>query len=144
MAHAGPIALERRTTDLDVTVTGGVAVAAARRDPAGEAWVSGPLHFLVPGGRTVQPAWLTLVLARTVPVSVKPTPGVVRAVTGPGTLRICMRTLGTAPIRSADVQVNFTPQPPPPTTEPYADPLPARGLRLAAMTVSSRPCAGSG
>jgi MFS family permease len=144
VARAGAIALERRSGDLDVTITGGVSVAMARRDPSGEAWVSGPLHFLVVGGDPAKRAWLTLVFARTVPVMVGQRPGLAGVTTGPGDLRICMAALGRAPVRSADVAVSFTPQPPPPTTEPYAEPLPARGLRLVSMTASTRPCAGAG
>jgi hypothetical protein len=141
LARNGPIALQQRTHDLDVTITGGVSVAAARFDPTGTAWVSNVLRFLVVGGRTGPPAWVSLELQRTVPVKVLTGPGVSAVRQRGNTLRICLRALGAPPVRSTRVQLAFTSQPVPPPHERYADPLPAHGVRLVSMAVSARSCA---
>ncbi len=142
LARYGPIALEQRA-EPDVTITGGVAVAMARRDPVGLAWVDGPLHFLIVGGSDRQPVWLELRFARTAPNGRPHGTAPVTVSSEPGTLRICMAASGHAPLRNVDLEVPFTRRPPPPTAEPYAEPLPARGLRLLSMMVLERPCAVS-
>jgi hypothetical protein len=142
IARYGPIALQRRAGPLDVTVIGGVAVAPARQDPTGTAWVNSalPLRFLVLGGDPGRPAWISLRLHRTVPVTVPPAAGVFVSHEGPE-LEICLRASGTAPIRSASVTPTFTPTPPPAPTNRYDQPAPPRGLQLESMTASSRSCA---
>ena len=51
LARHGTIALEERTEPLDVTINGGVSVAAAWEDPTGTAWFNPnrPLHFVILG-----------------------------------------------------------------------------------------------
>ena len=141
VARYGPIALEKRTSNLDVTVTGGVSVAAAREDPTGTAWVNPnrPLHFLVVGNPAGGRAFISLALRTTVPVNVVKQPGLV-TVRQPGVTHICLPALGTSTVTEAGVQVNFVPQPAPLPTEPYSDPLPPRGVRLVSMSVSATPC----
>jgi hypothetical protein len=139
--HDGPIALEQRTSALDVTVTGGVSVAAARFDPSGTAWVNPqrPLHFLVAGTSPGTAASISLLLEATVPVQVHPEPGLSSVRTG-DTIRICLTADGASPVRETGVQLGFIPQPAPVPGEPYAPALPARGVRLVSMRASATPC----
>jgi hypothetical protein len=141
VARDGPIALEERTQPLDVTVTGGVLVAAARLDPTGTAWVTPalPLHFLVAGSSPGHTAWISLVLEATVPVHVGHEPGVSSVRSG-DTLRICLPAVGAPPVREAGVQLSFVPKPAPPTDEAYAPSLPPRGVRLVSVRVSTARC----
>ncbi|MGI8714424.1 MAG: hypothetical protein ACR2NR_14870 [Solirubrobacteraceae bacterium] len=140
IARFGPIVLQRRTAELDVTLIGGVSVADARTDRTGAAWVSGPLTFLVVGGHGRQPAWISLVLSHTVPAQVLPGSAVASSRNSDGLLRVCLRAAGTPPVRAAAVQVGFAPVPQPPPS-PYAPAPPAHGLRLLSMSVSTSSCA---
>jgi hypothetical protein len=142
IARYGPIALEQRTRDLDVTIAGGVLAAAVRADPTGTAWVNPakPLSFLVVGDPPSGHAWISLVLRRTVPVTVVKAAGVSSTAGGNGELRICVEARGSAPVRVGTVQLNFTPKPPPPSTGSYAPGLPPRGVRLESMSVNSLSC----
>jgi hypothetical protein len=141
VARHGAIALEQRTNPLDVLVTGGVAVASARADPTGTAWVNPtrPLHFLVAGSSPTGRAWILLVLAATVPVRASAPAGFSMTRDG-NTVRICIEALGSGRIREAGFQLGFVPQPAPPPAETFATPLPARGVRLVSMRASSTPC----
>jgi len=144
VARHGPIVLERRTHALDVTITGGVAVAPARLDPTGTAWVVGklePLQFLAVGGRPGSQAWISLVFRSTVPVRVLKGSSLASVSRRPDELDVCLRAIGTPPVRAAGLRLAFTPQPPLATIEPYQLPLPARGVRLVGMSVSSTRCA---
>ncbi|MFZ1994349.1 MAG: hypothetical protein WAU75_09580 [Solirubrobacteraceae bacterium] len=143
VARFGSIALQRRSRPVDVTVVGGLSVPSARLDPSGTAWVNPglPLAFLILGGSTAQPEWLTLGFHASVPVKVDRGPGVVAHRRVGDELRVCVRAQGQAPIRSAVVQTVFTPTPPPPPPGRFDAPLPARGLTLESMTVSPRSCA---
>src|ERR1019366_1792902 len=124
VARFGPIALERRTHDLDVTLTGGVHVAPARVDATGVAWATHQLKFMVVGGHPAGQAWVSLVLATTVPVTVN-TGALASSIQRQGHwLRVCVRAAGRPPVRSANVKLGFTPQPAPLPSQPYADPLP--------------------
>jgi hypothetical protein len=140
IVRSGPIALEQRIHNLDVTIIGGVAVGAARLDPAGEAWVNKPLQFLVAGGRPGATAWVTLLLKRTVSVKIIGGTRVSSVRNRADRLEICLRAEGVAPIRSAGVQLDFTPQPAPQVRERYAAALPPRGVRLLSMSVSANSC----
>ena len=141
LARYGPIALEERVQNLDVTVTGGVAVAAARFDPSGTAWVSNVLRFLVVGGRPRSPAWISLFLEKTVPVKVVPNPDVVSVGELGGALRICLRAPAAPLARGTSVKLDFTPVPAPLPSEHYAAPLPPRGVKLVSMDASATSCA---
>jgi hypothetical protein len=142
LARYGPIALEQRTHDLDVTLAGGVSVDGVRQDATGVAWVNPlkPLQFIVVGGTPHGQAWVSLVLRRTVPVDVLPGPDVAAAYGRGSAVHVCLRTHGYAPIRSASVQIRFAPQPPPASTVRYSYPLPPRGLALASMSVARDSC----
>jgi hypothetical protein len=137
----GPIALEKRVQSLDVTITGGVSVAAARFDPSGTAWVSNLLQFLVVGGRPGSPAWVSLLFEKTVPVTVPPQPEVVSVRELGSALRICLRAPAAPVARGVALKLQFTPQPAPLPPEHYAAPLPARGVRLVSMDASATSCA---
>ena len=141
LARHGPIALEQRTHDLDVTITGGVSVATVRADPTGTAWVNPvrPLHFLVAGASPTGHAWISLVVKTTVPVSVQSQPGLSMIREG-RTVRICVQATGTALVREAGFQLSFIPRPVPLPKEPYSQPLPPRGVRLMSMQASATPC----
>jgi hypothetical protein len=141
LARDGPIALEERMQDLDVTVTGGVLVAMARFDPSGAAWVTPdrPLHFLVAGNSPGSRAWISLALYATVPVKVNGEAGT-SSVRNGQTLRVCLPAVGAPPVREAGLEFGFTPQPAPLPGEPYAPALPPRGVRLTSMSVSATPC----
>ncbi len=141
VARDGPIALEERSQNLDVTVTGGVLVPMARFDPSGTAWVTPdrPLHFLVAGNSPGSQAWISLVLDATVPVRVHREPGLSSVQTG-RRIRVCLPATGTPPVREAGVQLGFTPRLAPLPGEPYAPALPPRGVRLLSVRVSPTRC----
>lgn len=141
LARYGPIALEQRVQDLDVTITGGVAVAAARFDPSGTAWVSNVLRFLVVGGRRRRPAWISLFFEKTVPVKVVPNPDVVSVGELGTALRICLRAPAAPLARGASVKLDFTAVPAPLPPEHYAAPFPPRGVKLVSMDASATSCA---
>lgn len=143
LARSGPIALEQRARNLDVTVVGGVSVATVRADPSGTAWVNPArrLQFLVVGRAPGTRVWVSVVMWTTVPAHVAKQPGVF-VVRRPGVLRVCAHALGRAPIWRAGFQVSYAPQPAPVPAEPYSDPLPPRGVRLVSMAASAVPCSG--
>ncbi len=142
VARFGPIVLQRRVSPLDVSLLGGVSVADAAADPRGTAWVGGPLAFVVSGGQGHEPAWISLGLRATVHVRVLRGHSVVASRSSGGRLSVCLRTTGTAPVRTAGVQLSFTPTEPP-FPHDYGPPLPPRGVRLTSMLVSSRSCRGN-
>lgn len=139
VARFGPYVLQRRVGALDVSLLGGVSVADAATDPRGNAWVGGPLAFLVSGGHAPRPAWISLVLRATVPVRVLAGRSVVSSRSSGGYLRVCLRTAGAAPVRTAGLQLSFAPVPPP-ASSGYGPPLPARGVRLTSMRVAAASC----
>jgi hypothetical protein len=142
IARFGSIALERRTQPLDVTLVSGASVPTARLDPSGTAWVNPalPLQFLVVGGVTDSPAWVTLRLRATGAVGVARGTDVVWHRQTGDDVRICLRAVGQAPVRSAAVQTSFTPQPPPAPPGRFDLTLPPPGLTLQSMGVSDRSC----
>jgi hypothetical protein len=145
VARYGPIALEQRTQPLDVTINGGVSVAAVGEDSTGTAWLNPgrPLHFVVSGGSPGTRAWVSLVLRTTVPVRLVKQAGV-SAVIRPGITRICALAAGAPPVRVVGFEVAFVPTPAPVPKRRFANPLPPRGAKLVSMTVSATPCtAGS-
>jgi hypothetical protein len=139
VARFGPIVLQRRAVPLDVSVLGGVAVADAAADPRGEAWVDGALALLVSGGQGRRPAWVSLTFRTTVPARPLRGRSVVSSRRSGRQLRVCLRATGVAPVRSAGVQLAFSPVPPP-APSGYGPPLPARGVRLTSMRVSLSSC----
>jgi hypothetical protein len=140
IARYGAIALQQRVRDVDVLLTGGAYVDAARFDPIGTAWVANvPLRFLVVGGRSGDPAWLSIVLDRTVPVKVNPTPGLTAVHHVGSGLQICLRVGGSAPLRAAQLSLTFTPLPQR-QLQRYAPPPQPRGVRLVSMEALTTRC----
>jgi hypothetical protein len=141
IARYGQISLEQRTQPLDVTINGGVSVAAVWEDHSGTAWLNPnrPLHFVVSGDSPGTQAWISVVLRTTVPVRLVKQAGVT-AVIRPGIAHICALASGQPPVRTVGFQVLFVAQPAPIPKRPYSDPLPPRGVRLTSMSVSMRPC----
>jgi hypothetical protein len=140
VARYGPVALEKRVQSLDVTITGGASVAAARFDPSGTAWVSNLLQFLVVGGRPGSPAWVSLLFEKTVPVTVAPQPEVVSVGELGSALRVCLRAHAAPVARGVALKLEFTPQQARLPPERYATPLPPRGVRLVRMSASATSC----
>lgn len=137
LARTGSIALEERTSPLDVTLVSGVALPLQRLDTTGLAWVQGPLHMLVVGGGS-HPAWVSLRFQASVPVTVPPQHGV-QVRSGPnGMLAVCAPTTGRGPVRRSMVALSFPPAPGILPAEPFAVPEPPQGLELTAMRAVSR------
>jgi hypothetical protein len=137
LATTGSLALEERTSPLDVTLVSGVAIPLERLDTQGLAWVQGPLHLLVVGGGA-KPAWISLRFQASVPVTVPPQPGV-RARMEPGNaLTVCVLATGKAPVRKGTVTLSFSLSPGIVPAEPFAVPEPPQGVQLTAMHVGER------
>ncbi len=142
VARDGAVALEERTQSLDVTVTGGVDGPAVRFNPSGAAWLGpDPLRFLVVGGRPSSPAWISLVLKRTVPVYVDAGPDVVAVRQQGDAVRICLHAPPDPTARAAAVQIGFTAEPLQAPPETYSAPNPPRGVQLVSMAASATSCA---
>jgi hypothetical protein len=136
IARTGSVALQERTTPLDVTLVSGVAVPAQRLDADGLAWVEGPLHMLVVGGGS-SPAWISLRFRAIVPVTVPRQPGV-KARSGPGgKLVVCVRATGNAPVRKATIALSFPLVAGIVPAEPFAVPEPPQGVQLVAMRAAN-------
>jgi hypothetical protein len=133
IARAGPLALEERVDPLDVTVasTTGIATPVLRLDRRGYPSIVGPLNLFVIGGGTA-PAWVRLRFQTIAPARTPPQPGV-RARSTAHTLTVCVRATGTAPVRSATLELAGTVFRSPEPNEPYAPPEPPRGVELVAM-----------
>ena len=114
IARFGSIALQRRVAPLDVTVLSGVSVATARLDPGGRAWLTPgvPVDFLVVGDPT-RPAWVSLRLRATVPITAPTGMDVVGHSRQGDELHVCLRVPGAGPVRNTAVSAAFAPQPPP-------------------------------
>jgi hypothetical protein len=140
LARSGPIALQERTGDLDVTLTAGAAVALGWQDPRGQAWVQpqAPLTLWVVGGPSGQDVWLHLALDAAGPT--KAVGERLSARQNGRRLDVCMRLAGQPPLRRALATFTFAPVAAPPGPNEYALPQPPRGLRLTEMQASTQSC----
>jgi hypothetical protein len=140
LARSGPIALQKRVGDLDVTLSGGAAVSLGWEDPEGRAWVQpqAPLTFWVVGGSPQKSAWLHLVLDAAGPT--KATAERLTSQQDGRRFEVCMPLSGEAPLRRAALVFSFAPVAAPPPPNEYSLPQPPRGLRLVLMEASPRSC----
>jgi hypothetical protein len=136
IARTGSIALEERSRPLDVTLVSGVAVPLERLDSSGLAWVQGPLHMIVVGGKGA-PAWVALRLQASVAATVPPQPGVRATVSAGGAISACVRATGTAPVRKATITLGFPLAPGIIPNEPFTEQEPPQGVQLLAMRAVS-------
>jgi hypothetical protein len=142
IARAGQFALEERTGPLDVAIASGVVLDVERRDPAGHAWVEGPLVFNV-SARSGAPAWVQTSLAGTGAQAtsiVGPDNARILA-RAPGMLTVCVPVPGVAPIRPVTLTLKFPQVAQRPATGAFqVDPVPGQTLALVAMFALARPC----
>ncbi|HEV7493834.1 hypothetical protein [Baekduia sp.] len=137
--RSGPVALEQRTGDLDVTVTDGLVARQAWQEDPGTAWVvtGQAVHFWVIGG-PVKRVWLKVRLQATVPVKIDPA-AVTSKQTG-GEIVACLPVDGPPPVRRADLYFTLPNTAGPPPKNAYAVVSPPTGAKLTEMAVSSRSC----
>jgi hypothetical protein len=139
IARSGPVALQERTGNLDVTLNSGTFAPQAWQHDAGTAWVQSgvPVNFWVIGGvsRTV---WLRVTLRASVPL--KAAGASVTALRQGRTVFVCMPVQGPPPVRRADMYFTFEGHPPPSLKNEYALPYPTSGVKLVEMRVDYRPC----
>jgi hypothetical protein len=128
VASGGGVALERRTSALDVSLDyGAVVPAQPDLNPNGWAWVNTggvPLDFIVAGGAPPTPAFVDVRLEYRGHARSATSPTLRSEKTGPGYLEVCLATTGAAPVRTAQVTV-----------------APAQGVRVYSMSASSGRCA---
>jgi hypothetical protein len=145
VSYAG-VALQQRTHALDVTPVAGLGAPQTRLDPEGDAWVQGgllaePLEFYVNGGRGDAPVWVRLELAIEQAVGIPHQRGVTSRETKTKThLTICIRARGAAPVRTAKVNMSFTPLGGPVPATTYTLPAPAEGVELLGMFAQTHRC----
>jgi MFS family permease len=134
----GPYALEERVAPLDVTVTSGVDADILQRNPAGSAWVTGPITLLVADLERA-PAHVTLEVAG---------PGVASLrLAGRGDIVreaeraiVCVPSPGSAPVRRVRVPLHFEEEGTSlPAAHIYEPPIPATSLELESLS-AAREC----
>jgi hypothetical protein len=110
IARSGGIALQRRTQTLDVTPYAGFGIEMARVYTAGVPYVTAePMGFHVVG-TDAGPVWARLTFHAALPAEVAPKTGV-RSRLVDGTLTVCARATGQAPIRKVTFQLTAPPTP---------------------------------
>jgi hypothetical protein len=137
--RSGPVALQQRTGDLDVTITDGPVARQAWQEDPGAAWVvtGQPVRFWVVGG-PAKGVWLQVRLKVSVPVQVDP-----KAATTQQTgdeLVACLPVGGAPPVRRADLYFTLPNTPGPPPENEYAVVFPPTGAQLTEMKVSTESC----
>jgi hypothetical protein len=138
--RSGPVALEQRTGDLDVTVTDGLVARQAWQEDPGTAWVQTgqAVRFWVVGGPAKR-VWLTVRLQATVPVKIDPETVTTRQATA-GAIVACLPVGGPPPVRRADLYFTLPNTPGPPPKNEYAVIYPPTGAKLTGMSVSTASC----
>jgi len=122
IASAPGIALERRTSGLDVSLDYGAAVSLMPSgDPDGSAWVIGPLQLVVADGDKPPDRVTASFILPTVSTVVPPQKGITFTRTGIQ-LEACIPTAASGTVRVADIT------------------LPIVAMRLVAMTASYGTC----
>lgn len=137
IARAGPLALEERTRPLDVTVTSGLALPAARDETSGLPTVVAPLHLLVVGAGSA-PTWVLLRFGTTVPARVSRRAAGVRARGNEHELAVCVPATGEASARRVTVSLLGTLYAGPIPAEKFAVPEPPQGITLLTMRAVRR------
>ncbi len=126
---------------VDVTVTEGVIIDHPWRDRNGYAWVVEPLKFWVssPTDRTV---WLRLTFkgpaARTARFA---GPGRASTKHSRSKFIVCKKIKGPVGLRRVKIKIKSKKYPPGPNSKYFVRPHPPKGLRLYAMSASTKPCA---
>lgn len=141
IARSGPIALEERTENLDVTVEGGTNVAFSHVDPKGEAYLAPglPLTLFVVGG-TDAPAWVRIELEELSPTNVRPGLDLDARRRG-RKIEICVQARGGPPGRIAEVE--FDGRAVPTGRRPrgeFTPPSPASFARVLSVRATQRDC----
>lgn len=144
IARAGGVALERRTSPLDVTPFQGLALPLQRLDPLGDAWIApyvSILSFYVVGDSPAHvPVFARLAIRSD--VGLRLSIGV-RTALRHGTLTACVPAVGPAPIRRAilgidtETSLNGPAEVP---GEPYGPPIPDQQIQLTAMRAVTGHC----
>jgi hypothetical protein len=144
ISRDGPIALQRRSSDLDVTVTSGVQVPFSWQDASSPAYVvpAAIVRFWVIGGPKRPTPWLKLQLRVNVPDLQVGGARVTTKRTG-DLLTVCLPAAGDAPLRRVEVPVTFTGIPGK-LRNRFAYPTPTTGVQLVGMSASLRSCRGAG
>ncbi|HEX8158886.1 MAG TPA: hypothetical protein VF526_15985 [Solirubrobacteraceae bacterium] len=106
LARRGAVSLMERTRPLDVTPYTGLNIGLARLDASGIPWArpGAPLRFHVVGRSSARRVWARLTFRLPQPLTVAAQRGV-RARDRRGTLTVCVRATGRAPIRDALLQL---------------------------------------
>jgi hypothetical protein len=129
ISRKGSVALEERTGPLDATVVSGVAVPLERLNTEGLSWVQGPVRVDVVGV-TRGPAWVSLRFRAAVPVSIPSQAGVRARIGGNGLVSVCVRAVGSVPLRKASVTLSFPLAPGIVPAEEFAVQEPPQGVQL--------------
>lgn len=125
---------------VDVTVTEGVLIDHPWRDRNGYAWVVGALKFWVssPTDRTV---WLRLTFKGPAARTARFTgPGRASTKHSRSKFIVCKKVKGPVGLRRVKIKIKSKQYPPGVATVFYVRPHPPKGLRLYAMSASTKPC----
>jgi hypothetical protein len=137
------LALEKRTTALDITPYGGLDLPfVGLTTDNGQPFLSpgnGPVDFLIAGHGGGSAVWAKLTFKAVVPVDV-PHQSRVRAKQTGTRLSVCVRATGTAPVRFAELHITaaLTPGPVPDEIDPPV--IPYEGVTLTAMRAVTGRC----
>jgi MFS family permease len=137
VAERGPYALEERVSPLDVTIVNGVVSDLAQRDPAGMAWVKGPVELLVADTERA-PAHVTLELSGPQAASLR-LAGHGEIVREDGRALVCVPAPGRSPMRRVGVPLRFEEGTFLPAPNPQDPPTPPTDLELEAVS-AAREC----
>lgn len=141
IARSGPIALERRTSQLDITSYSGLEAGLARLETSGIAWVQPgiPLQFYIVGTKGSR-VWAKLSFSSSGPVSIAPQAGIRQQQNGK-TLVVCAPATGAPPTRSVSLQLTAPAIAGPVPSEEFSPPVPLEGIALTAMHAVVGSCA---
>jgi hypothetical protein len=141
VARSGPFALQERRNPVDVTIGGGVVADTVDRDPLGRAWIEIPvLNFLI-ASQTPKPVWLELELEGVRAGIVSPKD--VRVLERIGSrVNLCVPVNGRGSVRKSTVRLAFKQVPGKPAPKLFGIGVPPQGLRLNAVSASTRNCVG--
>lgn len=139
LARSGPVALQERKGDLDVTITAGLWARQAWQEDPSTAWIQTgqAVRFWVIGG-PAKGTWLQVRLKVTVPVKVDPEVVTTRQ-TG-DEIVACMPVTGPPPVRRADMYFTFVNTPGPDPENEYAIPYVPTGAKMTEMSVTTKSC----